>query len=72
MEKAKRKAFNDVDLTFNLLLDYKKKQNDELTIFALRDIDSKIDLLLIMDLITFEEWEFVHNAIFYVWRKGVA
>lgn len=72
MEKAKRKAFNDVDLTFNLLLDYKKKQNDELTIFALKDIDSKIDLLLIMDLITFEEWEFVHNAIFYVWRKGVA
>lgn len=72
MEELKQKAFNDIDLMFNLLLNYKKKQNDELTIFALRDIDSKIDLLLIMDLITYEEWEFVHNAIFYVWRKGVA
>lgn len=66
MEKMKRRAFNDVDLVFAILLDYKNEHNHTMVRYTVREINSKIDLLLTMDLITFDEWEFIYDAIHFV------
>lgn len=66
MEELKRKAFNKMDLMFRTLLEYEAEHNYKMVTHIACDINSKIDLLLSMELITFDEWNFINKATLFV------
>ena len=60
MEELKRKAFDNIDLGFRVLLKFKSDRDHKMVAIAL---NSQSNLLLDMELITFDEWEFIYDAI---------
>ncbi|WP_304960261.1 hypothetical protein [Thomasclavelia cocleata] len=73
MEDLKRKAFKIIDKNFEELL--KAKQNGDIwNVHHLRNnIYIQIELLLDLGLLKRVEWNFIYNAITYIWNgKEVA
>lgn len=63
MEELKRKAFDNIDSGFRVLLKFKSDRDHKMVKRVAIALNSQSNLLLDMELITFDEWEFIYNAI---------
>lgn len=63
MEELKRKAFDNIDSGFRVLLKFKSDRDHKMVKRVSIALNSQSNLLLDMELTTFDEWEFIYNAI---------
>lgn len=66
MEELKKKAFYSIDLGFVVLLKFKGDRDRKMVKRVANTLNSQSNLLLDMELITLDEWEFIYNAIWFV------
>lgn len=67
MEELKRKAFDNIDLGFRVLLKFRGDRDHKMVKRVAIALNSQSNLLLDMELITFDEWEFIYDAITFSW-----
>lgn len=63
MEELKEKAFRIIDLNFKVLFALKSKNKQSAAQSLARQLYGQISMLHDLDLITFENWKFLYNAI---------
>lgn len=64
MEELKRRAFEDFEIHFGTVLKFKRdKEEKDLVEFVTVELLGKVDLLRAMKLISFDEFNYLHQAI---------
>ncbi|MCB6435560.1 MAG: hypothetical protein ACLSU6_03690 [Thomasclavelia ramosa] len=67
MEELKRKAFNEIDDNFLIMLSAKREKDIKMVNYINTILGGQIDLLQSMGLIDCNEWEFIYDAITFSW-----
>lgn len=67
MEELKRKAFNEIDDNFLIMLSAKREKDIKMVNYINTILGGQIDLLQSIGLIDFDGWEFIYDAITFAW-----
>ncbi len=67
MEELKRKAFNEIDDNFLIMLSAKREKDIKMVDYINTILGGQIDLLQSIGLIDFDGWEYIYDAITFAW-----
>ena len=67
MEELKRKAFNEIDDNFLIMLSAKREKDIKMVNYINTILGGQIDLLQSIGLIDFDGWEYIYDAITFAW-----